>query len=43
VEVAVQDEPAGALAAEKEFEKRKRLFVVKRNLEIVGDDGELVR
>ena len=42
LEVAVQDQPVGALAAEEHFEKQKRPFVVKRDLKIVGDDGELV-
>src|SRR5438034_2594986 len=36
--VAVHNEPVGALAAQEHFEKQKRLLVVKRDLEIVGDD-----
>src|SRR5205823_6827521 len=42
LEVAVQDQPVGTLAAEEYFEKQKRPFVVKGNLEIVGDDGQLI-
>src|SRR5439155_7487425 len=42
LEVAVEDQPVGALAAKKELEKRKRPFVVKGNLKIIGDDDHLI-
>src|SRR5947209_3943177 len=42
MEVAVQNQPVGALTAQEHFEKQKRPFVVKGNLEIVGDDGHLI-
>jgi len=42
LEVPVQGEPVGALAAPKHFEKQKRPFIMKRNLEIVGNDRQLI-
>ena len=32
----------GTLAAQEHFEKQKRPFVVERNLEVVGDDRQLI-
>src|SRR5262249_23632160 len=38
LEVSVKDQPVGFLPAEKKLEKSYRLFIMKRNLEVIGDN-----
>src|SRR6266481_5473068 len=38
LEVSVKDQPVGFLSPEKEFEESQRLFIMKRNLEVIGDN-----
>src|SRR5215471_10392849 len=38
LEVSVKDQPVGFLPPEKELEESQRLFIMKRDLEIVGDN-----
>src|SRR5262244_907249 len=38
LEVSVKDQPVGFLPPEKKLEKSHRLFIVKRNLEVIGDN-----
>src|SRR5215471_13621447 len=38
LEVSVKDQPVGSLPPEKKLEKSYRLFIMKRNLEVIGDN-----
>src|SRR5262249_61616039 len=38
LKVSVKDQPVGLLPAEKEFEEGQRPFIMKRDLEVIGDN-----
>src|SRR5207244_13546941 len=38
LEVSVKAQPVGFLPPEKELEESQRLFIMKRNLEVIGDN-----
>src|SRR5262249_4571017 len=38
LEVAVKDQPVGLFPPEKELEESQRLFIMKRDLEVIGDN-----